>query len=77
MKEEDVFSRDPKVVSGELLFTNTRVPVKNLMDYLQAGHYSVEQFLDDFPGVSREQAIGYLEMAREAVEDRTRAGSVR
>lgn len=77
MKAEEVFSRDPKVVSGELVFANTRVPVRNLVDYLQAGHYSVEQFLDDFPGVSREQALGYLKFAREAVEDRTRAGSVR
>ena len=77
MKEEDILSRDPKVVSGELVFTNTHVPVKNLADYLRAGHYSVDQFLDEFPGVSRGQAVGYLEMAREAVEDRSRAGSVR
>jgi uncharacterized protein (DUF433 family) len=45
---------DPEIVSGALVFTGTRVPVKNLNDYLMAGHYSLDAFLDEFPGVSRE-----------------------
>ncbi len=69
-------SRDPDVVSGALVFARTRGPVKNLMDYLEGGA-SLEEFLDDFPGVSREQAVAYLEMARKAVEGGAVAGSSR
>ncbi len=67
MKKEDVVSRDPEVVSGALVFTGTRVPVEVLIQHLTAGD-TLEQFLDDFPGVSREQAIAYLEMTPEAVD---------
>ena len=74
--KQDVVSRDPDVVSGALVFARTRVPVKNLMDYLEGGS-SLEEFLDDFPGVSREQAVAYLEMARKAVEGGVVAGSPR
>lgn len=66
MKKEDVVSRDPEVVSGALVFTGTRVPVEVLIQHLTAGD-TLEEFLDDFPGVSREQAIAYLEMTPEAV----------
>ena len=48
------------------MFVGTRVPVKNLFDCLEGG-YSLEQFLDDFPSVSREQAVAALELAREAL----------
>ncbi len=68
---------DTEIVSGALVFTGTRVPVKNLNDYLMAGHYSLDAFLDEFPGVSREQAEGYLNMALEAVEVNMRAGAAR
>lgn len=64
----EIVSRDPDVVSGALVFAGTRVPAKNLVDYLKAGH-DLDDFLDDFPGVSREQAEGYLELALEAVEE--------
>ncbi len=64
---EDIVSRNPNVVSGTLVFAGTRVPVKNLVDYLKGGH-TLEDFLDGFPGVSREQAVGYLEMTLEAAE---------
>lgn len=74
--EQDVVSRHPDVVSGALVFARTRVPVKNLMDYLEDGS-SLEEFLDDFPGVSREQAVAYLEMARRAVEGGVVAGPAR
>jgi len=48
------------------VFTGTRVPVKNLIDYLEAGD-SLEEFLEDFPSVTREQAVGALEIAKEAL----------
>jgi len=50
----------PNIQSGEPVFTNTRVPVKNLFDYLKAGH-SLNEFLEDFPSVKKEQAIQVLE----------------
>ncbi len=68
MPRKGIVSRDPDVVSGALVFTGTRVPAKNLVDYLKAGH-DLDDFLDDFPGVSREQAEGYLELTLEAVEE--------
>lgn len=48
------------IQSGEPVFTNTRVPVKNLFDYLKAGH-SLNNFLEDFPSVTKEHAIQVLE----------------
>lgn len=66
-KTEKVVSRDPEVVSGELVFAGTRVPVKNLVDYLKAGD-TLDVFLDDFPSVTREQAVAYLEMSVEAAD---------
>ncbi len=78
MKEEEIVSRNPRVVSGELVFAGTRVPVRNLVDYVKAGR-SLEVFLDDFPGVSREQAVGYPARwpAKPPREGRVRAGSAR
>src|SRR6266487_1559131 len=49
------------IQSGEPVFTNTRVPVKNLFDYLKAGH-SLNEFLEDFPSVKKEQAIQVIEV---------------
>ena len=57
-------SRDPEIMSGELCFTGTRVPVKNLFDYLE-GSSTLEEFLEDFPSVTRANAISILEAARE------------
>ncbi len=48
------------IQSGEPVFTDTRVPVKNLFDYLKAGH-SLNEFLEDFPSVKKEQAIQVIE----------------
>lgn len=58
-----LLSRDPEIMSGALCFAGTRVPVKNLFDYLE-GSSSLEQFLDDFPTVSRDRAVAVLEAAR-------------
>ncbi len=56
--------RNPEIMSGALCFTGTRVLVKNLFDYLE-GASSLEEFLEDFPSVSREKAVAVLEAARE------------
>jgi uncharacterized protein (DUF433 family) len=61
-----VVHRDPDILGGTPVFVGTRVPVKILFDYLEAGD-SLEVFLDEFPSVSREQAIAALELAREAL----------
>lgn len=50
----------PDIQSGEPVFSNTRVPVKNLFDYLKAGH-PLNEFLEDFPSVKKEQAIQVIE----------------
>jgi uncharacterized protein (DUF433 family) len=57
---------DPQILGGTPVFAGTRVPVKNLFDYLEAGD-DLEVFLDAFPSVTREQAVAALEMAREAL----------
>jgi uncharacterized protein (DUF433 family) len=57
-------SRDPEIMSGALCFTGIRVPVKNLFDYFE-GSSSLEDFLEDFPTISRERAVTVLEAARE------------
>ena len=59
-----VVVRNPEILSGTPVFAGTRVPVKNLTDYLQGGS-TIPEFLDDFPSVKREQVIAFLEEARE------------
>jgi len=61
-----VIHSDPKILGGIPVSVGTRVPVKNLIDYLEAGD-TLDDFLQAFPAVSREQAIAALEMAREAL----------
>ena len=55
---------NPRIMSGTPVFKNTRVPIKNLIDYLEAGD-SLDEFLEDFPSVSRKQAMQALELAKE------------
>lgn len=59
-------SRDPGVHHGDPVFVGTRVPVQTLVDCLIDG-YDVDEFLDDFPTVNREQALEALELLREAL----------
>ena len=66
MTVEQVLSSDPEVQGGAVVFAGTRVPLKNLIDYLEAGD-SLEEFLDDFPSVTRVQAIAALDLAKEAL----------
>lgn len=61
---DSVITSDDEILSGTPVFKSTRVPIKNLIDYLEAGD-SLDEFLDDFPSVSRDQAIQMLELAKE------------
>ena len=61
---ESVVHCDPEILGGTPVFVGTRVPLKNLIDYLAAGD-SLDDFLDDFPSVTREQAVAALEAARD------------
>jgi uncharacterized protein (DUF433 family) len=58
---------DPEILGGKPVFVGTRVPVKALYDHLEAGD-SLDEFLESFPSVSREQAVAALELAREITE---------
>ncbi|HET6230668.1 MAG TPA: DUF433 domain-containing protein [Longimicrobiaceae bacterium] len=60
MSQRTVIHSDPGILAGMPVFVGTRVPVKNLIDYLEAGH-PLDEFLDDFPSVTHEQAIAALE----------------
>ena len=68
-KQPKVIHSDPDILSGVPVFVGTRVPVQNLIDCLEAGD-SLDEFLDSFPSVTREQAVAALEIAREALEER-------
>ena len=57
-----LIARSADVLGGTPVFTGTRVPVRTLLDYLEAGQ-PLDDFLTDFPTVSREQAVGVLELA--------------
>ena len=58
-----VVQRDPDVLGGEPVFAGTRVPIKSLFDHLEAGD-SIEDFLEGFPSVKREQIVLLLEQAK-------------
>ena len=62
----DLIERSPDVLAGTPVFAGTRVPVRTLIDYLEAGD-SLADFLADFPTVTRGQAVAVLEQAREAL----------
>ena len=66
---ESVVRRDPDVLGGTPVFAGTRVPVKNLLDYLAAGD-SLERFIDHFPAVTREQAVAALEISKDLLTSR-------
>jgi uncharacterized protein (DUF433 family) len=68
-KAAKVVHSDPEIMSGTVVFVGTRVPLRNLIDYLE-GDYSLEDFLYDFPSVSREQVIAVLETAHDVLTAR-------
>ena len=67
-----VIHSDPDILSGIPVFVGTRVPAKTLIDYIEGGH-TLDEFLDDFPTVSREQARQALEELKEMLVARARA----
>ncbi|HSC44413.1 MAG TPA: DUF433 domain-containing protein [Candidatus Acidoferrum sp.] len=58
-----ILAKNPEILGGTPVFRGTRVPFQNLLDYLEGGE-TLDDFLDDFPSVSREQAIAALEHAK-------------
>jgi len=59
---EEVITIDEEILGGQAVFKGTRVPIESLFDHLEAG-VSLDEFLDDFPSVSKEQAIAMLDIA--------------
>ncbi len=66
LKPSQVLTSDPEILGGESVFAGTRVPVRNLLDYLAAGD-TIADFLAQFPSVSEEQAKAALELAWRAL----------
>ena len=62
--KSDVVHSDPDILSGTPVFVGTRVPVQSLFDYLEGGD-TLDEFLRQFPSVTREQAVAALELARD------------
>jgi uncharacterized protein (DUF433 family) len=65
-----VINIDPEILGGTPVFFGTRVPIKNLFDYLETGD-SIEDFLEDFEGVRKEQVIKLLEISQKLIENST------
>jgi uncharacterized protein (DUF433 family) len=63
---------DPEIMGGTPVFVGTRVPVQTLLDYLEAGD-PLDEFLENFPSVSRDQAVAVLELAKELLLARATA----
>ena len=62
MKKKAIVVVDPEILSGTPCFDGTRVPVRNLLDYLEGGE-TLDAFLEQFSTVSRQQAVAFLEQA--------------
>ncbi len=67
-----LISSNPKIMSGSVVFAGTRVLVQTLIDYLEEGG-TLDEFLEDFPTVSREHAIAVLELAKDSLIQRASA----
>ena len=68
---EPVIHSDPEIMNGTPVFIGTRVPLATLLDYLEGGQ-PLSEFLEDFPTVTKEQAVAALEQAKEALLARAR-----
>lgn len=66
MEPKQIVHSDPEILSGTPVFVGTRVPVQALLDFLEGGD-TIEDFLDNYPGVSRDQAVAFLEEAGRAL----------
>jgi len=69
--KQKVIERNPEILGGAPVFAGTRVPLRNLIDFLEAGD-TLDDFLDAFPSVTREQAVAALEMACEVLASSAR-----
>jgi uncharacterized protein (DUF433 family) len=69
---KSIVHSDPKILGGTPVFVGTRVPLQNLTDHLAAGD-TLDEFLNQFPSVTREQALAALDLAREALETSARS----
>lgn len=67
MTPSQVVHSNPKILGGAPVFVSTRVPVRTLFEYLEGGD-ALDDFLNDFPSVSRDQAVAALQMGREMIE---------
>jgi uncharacterized protein (DUF433 family) len=70
MIDQTLITRDADVLGGTPVFSGTRVPVQTLFDYLAAGQ-ALDEFLDDFPSVNREQATAVLELSKHTLLTQT------
>lgn len=68
--EGRIINIDPEILGGTPVFFGTRVPIKNLFDYLETGD-NIETFLEDFEGVSKNQVVKVLEMSQKLIETST------
>ncbi|WP_414751894.1 DUF433 domain-containing protein [Anabaena sp. CCY 9910] len=68
LKYSSIISTSPEIMGGTPVFAGTRVPVQTLLDYLKAGE-SIDDFLDGFPTVTREQVIAFLEETGKQIID--------
>jgi uncharacterized protein (DUF433 family) len=66
LPKDGVIVRNPEILGGTAVFCGTRVPFQALLDYLEGGE-TLDEFLDDFPTVTREAAISALELAKSLV----------
>ncbi|HEV2992612.1 MAG TPA: DUF433 domain-containing protein [Candidatus Angelobacter sp.] len=69
LSNQEVIVKDPDILGGTPVFRGTRVPLKALFDYLEAGE-TLEEFLEGFPSVSREMAVAALEEAKDLLSAR-------
>ncbi len=66
MTTTQIIHSDPQIMGGAVVFVGTRVPFQTLIDYIEGGE-TIDEFLDDFPTVSREQVIAAIELAKKRI----------
>ena len=66
MKAEELIQIDPEILGGTPVFSGTRVPIRSLFDHLEGGE-SIDDFLEGFPSVRRDQVVALLEMSQQRV----------
>ena len=69
---DHIIKSDPDILGGTPVFTGTRVPIRTLLDYVESGH-TLDEFLDHFPSVNRDLAVGLLELMKRVLVDHASA----